>query len=43
MDKVWLYVGGIMVAMAVLAYFTLSSVSKVPPTGDLRAAYEKVK
>jgi hypothetical protein len=44
MDKVWLYVGGIIVAAAVLIYAALSVVSSThPPADDLRAAYEKTK
>jgi hypothetical protein len=43
MDKVWLYVGGIIAGAAVLTYFVISTVSTVPPAGDLRAAYETTK
>lgn len=44
MDKVWLYLGGIAVAAAVLISATLSFVSSTtPPAKDLRAAYETAK
>ncbi|MHC9063935.1 hypothetical protein ACYX34_14770 [Nitrospira sp. CMX1] len=44
MDKVWLYVGGILVGTAVLIYAVLTTVSSThPPASDLRAAYEQSK
>ncbi len=44
MDKVWLYVGGIIVGMAVFIYAVLTTVSSTtPPSSDLRAAYEQSK
>jgi hypothetical protein len=44
MDKLWLYVGGIIVGTAVLIYAVLTTVSSVtPPPSDLRAAYEQPK
>jgi len=44
MDKLWLYVGGIIVGTAVLIYAVLTTVSSVtPPASDLRAAYEQPK
>lgn len=44
MDKVWLYVGGIVVAMAVLIYAVLTTVSSTNLlAGDLRAAYQQSK
>lgn len=44
MDKLWLYVGGIIVGTAVLIYAVLTTVSSVnPPASDLRAAYEQSK
>jgi hypothetical protein len=42
MDKLWLYVGGIIVGTAVLIYAVLTTVSSTnPPASDLRAAYEQ--
>lgn len=44
MDKLWLYVGGIIVGTAVLVYAVLTTVSSTnPPASDLRAAYETAK
>lgn len=44
MDKLWLYVGGIIVGTAVLIYAVISTVSSTnPPASDLRAAYETAK
>ncbi len=44
MNKVWLYVGGIIIAVVALAYTVISTVnSKIPPATDLRAVYEKSK
>jgi hypothetical protein len=44
MDKIWLYVGGVVVGAAVLIFLAISVVSKThPPAEDLRAAYEKTK
>jgi hypothetical protein len=44
MDKIWLYVGGIILGAAALIFFAISVVSKThPPESDLRAAYEKTK
>ncbi len=43
MDKLWLYVGGIIVGAAMFTYFVITSVGTVPPSTDLRAVYEKVK
>lgn len=44
MDKVWMYVGGIVVGAAVLIFLAISVVSNThPPASDLRAAYEKAK
>lgn len=44
MDKIWLYLGGIIVGAAVLIYMAISFVSSTnPPASDLRAAYEQKK
>ncbi|CUS35419.1 hypothetical protein [Candidatus Nitrospira nitrificans] len=44
MDKLWLYVGGIIVGTAVMIYAVLTTVSNTnPPASDLRAAYEQSK
>lgn len=44
MDKVWLYLGSIIVGVGVLTYMTISYVSSTnPPASDLRAAYEQNK
>ncbi|MDH5666445.1 MAG: hypothetical protein OEY86_00345 [Nitrospira sp.] len=44
MDKVWLYVGAIFVALFIVAVFTLSTVKNTAPTNtDLRAAYDQKK
>ncbi|MGQ0695298.1 MAG: hypothetical protein ACT4OL_06945 [Nitrospiraceae bacterium] len=44
MDKVWLYVGGIIAGAAVFIYVVLTSVSNThPPASDLRASYETAK
>ena len=44
MDKLWLYVGGIIIATVVLIYAVLTTVSSTnPPASDLRAAYEQPK
>jgi hypothetical protein len=44
MNKVWLYVGGIIIGIVALAYTVITTVnSTVPPTTDLRAVYEKSK
>ena len=44
MDKLWLYVGGIIVGTAVLIYAVLTTVSSTnPPASDLRAGYEQPK
>ena len=44
MDKVWLYIGGIVVGAALLIYAAISFVGSVhPPEADLRAAYETTK
>lgn len=41
MNKVWLYVGGLIVGAAVLIYAVITTVmSTHPPASDLRAAYE---
>ena len=44
MDKVWLYVGAIFVALFIVTVFALSMVKNTAPTGtDLRAAYDQKK
>ena len=44
MDKVWLYVGGIVLGAVVLIFVAISVVSNThPPANDLRATYEKTK
>jgi len=44
MNKVWWYVGGIVVGTAVLIYAVITTVSSTyPPATDLRAAYETPK
>jgi hypothetical protein len=44
MDKVWLYLGSIIVGAAVLIYVVISYVSTAnPPASDLRAAYQQNK
>jgi hypothetical protein len=44
MNKVWLYVGGIIVGTAVLIYAVITTVSSThPPASDLRTAYETSK
>jgi hypothetical protein len=44
MDKIWLYLGSIIVGAAVLIYAAISYVSSTnPPASDLRAAYEQQK
>ncbi len=44
MNKLWFYVGGIIVGTAVLIYAVLTVVSSTnPPASDLRAAYETTK
>lgn len=44
MDKVWIYVGAIVVGAAVFTYAVLATVSSTtPPARDLRAAYEQPK
>ena len=44
MDKVWLYLGSIIVGVGVLTYMAISYVSSTnPPASDLRAAYEQKK
>ena len=44
MDKIWLYLGGIIVGAAVFTYVAISFVSNThPPASDLRAAYEQKK
>ena len=44
MDKLWLYVGGIIVGTAVLIYAVLTTVNSTnPPASDLRTAYETAK
>lgn len=44
MDKLWLYVGGMIVGAAVLIYAVLTTVGSTnPPASDLRAAYETAK
>ncbi len=44
MDKIWLYLGSIIVGVAVLTYVAISYVSNAnPPASDLRAAYEQKK
>jgi hypothetical protein len=44
MDKVWLYVGGLIVGAVVLITVALTVVSKTnPPATDLRSAYETAK
>jgi hypothetical protein len=44
MDKVWMYVGGIIVGAVVLIIAALTLVSTThPPADDLRAAYEKTR
>jgi hypothetical protein len=44
MDKVWLYIGGIVVGAAVVIFVAISIVNSThPPASDLRGAYEKTK
>lgn len=44
MDKLWLYVGGIIAGTAVLIYAVLTTVDSThPPASDLRAGYETAK
>lgn len=44
MDKLWLYVGGILVGTAILVYTVLTTVSSTtPPARDLRTTYEQSK
>jgi hypothetical protein len=44
MDKIWLYLGSIIVGAAVLTYVAISYVSNAnPPANDLRAAYQQKK
>ncbi len=44
MNRIWLYVGGIIVGAAVLIYAVLTVVSSTnPPASDLRASYETAK
>lgn len=44
MDKVWLYVGAIFVALFVVAVVGLTTIKNTAPSGtDLRAAYEQKK
>ena len=44
MNKLWLYVGGIIVGTAVLIVAVLTTVSSThPPASDLRSAYEQSK
>jgi hypothetical protein len=44
MDKIWLYVGGIIVGTAVFVYAVLTIVDSThPPANDLRAAYQTTK
>ena len=44
MNKVWLYVGGIIIGAAALIYTVLTTVSSThPPANDLRAAYDTAK
>ncbi|MFO0700158.1 MAG: hypothetical protein U0236_13115 [Nitrospira sp.] len=44
MNKVWLYVGSIVIATAVMIYAVLTVVSSTnPPASDLRAAYQTNK
>jgi hypothetical protein len=44
MDKIWLYLGSIIVGVAVLTYVAISYVSNThPPASDLRAAYQQNK
>jgi len=44
MNKLWLYVGGIIAGTAMLIYAVLTTVSStIPPASDLRAAYEQPK
>jgi hypothetical protein len=44
MDKIWLYLGSIIVGAAVLTYAAISYVSNThPPANDLRAAYQQNK
>ena len=44
MDRTWLYLGSIVVGVAVLIYIAISFVSSAnPPVSDLRLAYEKNK
>jgi hypothetical protein len=44
MNKVWLYVAGIIAGAGVLIYTVITTVkSTSPPAADLRSAYEKAK
>jgi len=44
MDKVWLYVGGILAGTAVVIYIVFTFVmSTHPPAEDLRGAYDTAK
>lgn len=44
MDKVWLYVGGIIAGAALLTCFVITTISNTSPAAsDLRTAYEKTK
>jgi hypothetical protein len=44
MERIWLYLGSIIVGAAVLTYVAISYVSTAnPPANDLRAAYEQQK
>ncbi len=41
MNRIWLYVGGIILGAAVAIYAVITTVSSTnPPASDLRAAYE---
>ncbi len=44
MNKVWLYVGAIIIGIGALAYTVITTVnSTIPTTTDLRAVYEKAE
>ena len=44
MDRIWLYLGSIIVGAGVLTYVAISYVSNAnPPASDLRAAYDQKK
>ncbi len=44
MNKIWLYLAGLIVVAAVLIYLAITGVKSThPPASDLRTAYEKTK